>query len=667
MIELFEGNTPVTVQNFLTYVNDDSYIDSFFHRSDPDFVIQGGGYTTDSPTFTNTSQFTEIPDHGKIQNESLLSNEYGTIGMARTSDYNSATSQFYINLDDNDFLDPSSSTAYDGYTVFGQVLDMTTVEIIESLPVDNSNHSPFGELPYNSSDQLVVVESVEGLGDVTGYKFYDADSDGVFDGDEAGIEGVAVFIDADDDGELDNGETWTTTDSDGKYLLQVEPGDYVVCAEVTFGSTATVESVDVTVEIGVETSDVNLGEFDLSFPTACADFYAVDENETLTVDADSGVLDNDDPDREYGSLTASLLDSPEHGTLSFAEDGSFTYMPDEDYNGPDTFTYCAAGSVPVSVSGDLNGDGIVSSVDLDAVRANWLASVTPGDFSSGDTNEDGTVDSVDLDLIRANWERQVPLSVSAETTVTIAVNPANDTPVARPDAYTIDEDNELIAGAAAGVLANDTDDGPHIAVLVGGPNNGTLTLEDSGAFMYEPDADFNGTDTFTYYVTDGEFNSATATVIITVNAVNDTPVAAEDAYSINEDNTLTVNAAAGVLANDTDADGDALEVAVYSGPSHGLLALAANGSFEYTPDDDYYGTDTFIYYVEDSVAASWTTVTITVNPVNDTPTAEPDAYTIDEDNELIAGAAAGVLANDTDDGPHIAVLVGGPEQRNAHP
>ena len=192
------------------------------------------------------------------------------------------------------------------------------------------------------------------------------------------------------------------------------------------------------------------------------------------------------------------------------------------------------------------------------------------------------------------------------------------------------------------------------------PNNGTLTLEDSGAFMYEPDADFNGTDTFTYYVTDGELSSATATVTITVNTVNDTPVAAEDAYPLDEDNTLTVNAADGVLANDTDADGDALEAAIYSGPSHGAISFDVDGSFEYTPDEDYYGTDTFIYYVGDSFTSSWTTVTITVNSVNDAPLAEADAYTTDEDVDLTVDIDGGVLANDTDDGAHIAVLVDGP-------
>ena len=284
VIELFESDTPVTVANFLTYINDDSYIDSIFHRSDPDFVIQGGGFTTDSTTFTSTSQFTEISDHGEIDNESSLSNVYGTIAMARTSDYDSATSQFYINLDDNDFLDPSSSTAHDGYTVFGRVLDMTTVETIEALPVHTGNSSPYGELPYSTSKQLAVVESLAGQGDITGYKFYDADGDGVFDSDEEGIEGVIVFIDADDDGELDDGEIWTTTDSDGKYLLQAEPGDYVVCAEVADGNTATVESVDVTVKIGVETSGVNLGEIDLSAPTAI----------DLVAGSDTGRYDDDD-------------------------------------------------------------------------------------------------------------------------------------------------------------------------------------------------------------------------------------------------------------------------------------------------------------------------------------------------------------------------------------
>ena len=113
------------------------------------------------------------------------------------------------------------------------------------------------------------------------------------------------------------------------------------------------------------------------------------------------------------------------------------------------------------------------------------------------------------------------------------------------------------------MLGNDTDvDGnPLTAVVVTAPANGTLTLNADGSFTYTPNANFNGTDSFTYKANDGTADSNTATVTITVDAVNDAPVAVNDSYSTTEDTPLTV-AAPGVLGNDTDVDGNPLTAAV---------------------------------------------------------------------------------------------------------
>src|SRR5204862_315560 len=111
--------------------------------------------------------------------------------------------------------------------------------------------------------------------------------------------------------------------------------------------------------------------------------------------------------------------------------------------------------------------------------------------------------------------------------------------------------------------------------------------------------------------------------------------------------TLTV-AAAGVLTNDTDADGNALTAAVVSDVAHGTLSLNPNGSFTYTPTANYSGSDSFTYKANDGTANSNTvTVTITVTGVNDAPVAVADSYTVNEDARLTV-AAAGVLTNDTD-------------------
>src|SRR5206468_936158 len=138
--------------------------------------------------------------------------------------------------------------------------------------------------------------------------------------------------------------------------------------------------------------------------------------------------------------------------------------------------------------------------------------------------------------------------------------------------------------ANAGVLNNDSDadNDPLTATVVSGPSHGTLSLDSTGKLTYAPNANFNGTDTFTYKANDGTADSNVATVTINVTPVNDAPVAAPDSYTTNEDAALNVPAA-GVLANDSDVDGDTLTAVLVSGPSHGTLTLNANGSFTYTP------------------------------------------------------------------------------------
>ena len=141
-------------------------------------------------------------------------------------------------------------------------------------------------------------------------------------------------------------------------------------------------------------------------------------------------------------------------------------------------------------------------------------------------------------------------------------------------------------------------------------------LNTDGSFEYIPNANFNGTDTLTYQANDGELNSSPATVTITVNPVNDAPVASDDQYSVDEDTTLTIETADGVLGNDTDVDGDTLTSLLVDAPNNGNLTLNTDGSFEYVPNANFNGTDTFTYQANDGTDDSnIATVTIIVNDV----------------------------------------------------
>ncbi|MHA2313537.1 MAG: Ig-like domain-containing protein, partial [Candidatus Thorarchaeota archaeon] len=175
------------------------------------------------------------------------------------------------------------------------------------------------------------------------------------------------------------------------------------------------------------------------------------------------------------------------------------------------------------------------------------------------------------------------------------------------------------------------------------------------AIRYQPHPNFYGVLPPWYYgIGDPSGADSTATVYITVNSVLDAPVAVNDKYTIDEDTVLHVDAAGGILSNDSDDDGDSLEALLEIGPVNGILVLNFDGSFTYTPDANFFGTDSFTYRASDGILQSdITTVTITVNPVNDPPVAVNDYAELDEDTVIIID----VLANDYDvDGDPIDVL-----------
>ena len=229
----------------------------------------------------------------------------------------------------------------------------------------------------------------------------------------------------------------------------------------------------------------------------------------------------------------------------------------------------------------------------------------------------------------------------------------NTAPTADNDSATTAEDADLTL-APSDLLTgdNDPDSDPLSIVVVTGPSHGTLTPTDEGGLLYSPDDDYFGDDSFTYRATDGLATSNLATVSLTITPVNDAPIAVNDAYDVSEDGDLIVSAALGVLANDSDIDtvsaSRTVTVVENQGVQHGQLTLNSNGSFNYSPGDNFFGTDSFTYEVSDGDKTDQATVTITVLAVNDTPVAVNDRYQIDVGEDLETSAFTGVLHNDTD-------------------
>ncbi|HVX61328.1 MAG TPA: Ig-like domain-containing protein, partial [Pirellulales bacterium] len=402
-------------------------------------------------------------------------------------------------------------------------------------------------------------------------------------------------------------------------------------------------------------------------PVAVNDVFSAPQDVPLSISS-PGVLAND-TDAENDALTASLFSGPAHGTLSLQADGSFDYMPDSGFSGIDSFTYFAgdgtSDSALAAVTLKIGVGGQAPAIDLDAddsaaSGADFAASFTEGggpvlladsdatlsDAGSANLNslivsitnlQDGAQESLSADTagtsITASYDSgsgvltlsggdsvanylQVLKTVAYDNasqnpggsprTVTFVANDGfgdsnvatttltlagiNNPPTANADSYAVNEDNTLNV-PASGVLANDADpeNDPLTAVLDAGPAHGSLTLNADGSFAYTPEANFNGTDTFSYKANDGTSDSNVTTVTINVAAVNDPPQSTNDVYAVDEDNPLTVDPAAGVLVNDSDVEGDPLTAVLMSSPVHGTVALNPDGSFSYTPDANFNG------------------------------------------------------------------------------
>jgi len=369
-----------------------------------------------------------------------------------------------------------------------------------------------------------------------------------------------------------------------------------------------------------------------------------------------------DTDADHDPLTAVLMTGPAHGALMLSSNGSFIYTPTANYSGLDSFIYRAndgkAESNPATVTITINpindppalepignwaaaeettlnftvhatdsgAPPEILTYNLEGAPGGASINASSGEFTWTPTEAHGP--GVYTFTVRVTDNGAPPLN--DEEQIVVMVTEVNPGPVAVDDVYNLDEDTVLTV-VTPGVLGNDTDAKGNVltAILVSGPSHGVLTLNADGSFGYTPTANYNGTDSFTYHANDGTADSNDATVTITVNAVNDAPVAVNDAYGTDEDSVLTV-AASGALTNDTDVDGDPLTAVWVSGPSHGVSAFSSDGSFVYTPTLHYNGSDGFTYRANDGMADSnVATVTLSIVPaVIDHITLAPSSATI---------------------------------------
>jgi Ca2+-binding RTX toxin-like protein len=588
-------------------------------------------------------------------NGSVAQNPDGTFSYTPTPGFNGADSFTY--------------TVTDGTLTHTATVDITV--------------NPVNDAPETVADDVVLDEDTSATFDVLAN-----DSDP--DGDALSVESFTQPA---------NGSVAQNPDGTFTYT---PAGDYNGADSFTYTVTDGTESRTETVTLTV--NPVN------DAPTTVTDFVTLEEDTSATFD----VLANDS-DIDGDVLSVESFEQPANGSVTQNPDGTFTYTPDENFNGNDTFTYTVTDgiesrtetvNVTVNSVNDLSDtDESITVSENDDFMINVLDNtVNPdgpidatvigtGDIrvinNGADITADFVLDPVSLGASAAYRITHTPtgntgiLSINAQgefalnnetnnlfdfltegdnatitldytltdgtdladSTATINIIGSLDAPITATDIIEVDEDTT----ATIDVLANDYDvDGDTISVeSFTQPTSGNVVQNPDGTFTFTPNADFNGNDSFTYTVTDGT-SSVTETVAITVNPVNDAPITQVDNVVLDEDTSATFD----VLANDSDVDGDALTVTAFTQGANGVVTQNPDGTFSYTPNADYNGSDTFIYTVSDGTEERMEVVNITVNPVNDAPVTQADDVTLDEDTS----ATFDVLANDSDvDGDALSV------------
>ena len=467
-------------------------------------------------------------------------------------------------------------------------------------------------------------------------------------GDEDSIlTGNVLTNDTDVDGDLLSVIAETVTTDNGVFEIQSD-GSFTYSPDANFNGT---ERFDYTVR------DVGGAE---STATLTLTVNAVNDAPDTADDTGSGdedfnifgnVLLNDvDVDGDALTAVAGTIDTP-NGTFFLAENGDYTFDPDDNFNGTETVSYTvrdtsgiestatltltvnAVNDAPNAVddvgAGDEDtsvfGNVLVNDTDIEGEALTAVAGTfdTPngtfflaenGDYTfAPDANFNGT------ETIAYTVQDASGAESTASLVLTVAA--VNDAPIAVDDTGAGDEDTSVFGN----VLVNDTDvEGEALTAVAGtfDTPNGTFFLAENGDYTFAPDANFNGVETVSYAVRDASGAESTASLVLTVAAVNDAPIAVDDTGAGDEDTVLTGN----VRDNDTDIDGDQLTVVAGTfTTANGIFVMAEDGAYAFTPNENFHGTETVSYTVQDPDGLQSTgTLVLTVDAVNDAPTIDAD-------------------------------------------
>lgn len=450
--------------------------------------------------------------------------------------------------------------------------------------------------------------------------------------------------------------TLTATDVDGDaltYIIVTPPANGTLSgsgATRTYTPNANYNGPEsFTFKVNDGTSDSNTAT--VSITVTPVNDAPVASNQSVTVPEDGSiVITLVGTDVDGNSLIYTVVSGPSNGTLT-GSGAARTYIPNANYNGPDGFTFkvndgtvdsniatvsitvTPVNDAPVATNQSLTTPEdtalpiTLSATDVDAGSTLTYTIVTPPtkgtlsvvagagvtytpnpNFFGADSftfkASDGTVDS---DI----------------ATIFITVTPVNDIPVANSQSVTTNEDTST----PVNLTGSDADGDPLTFLIVTGPLHGTLSGTGPNR-IYTPFVNYNGPDSFTFKVNDGTTDSNTATVSITVTPVNDAPVADSQNVTVIEDTPKAI------VLTGSDVEGDALSFTITQLPVNGTLSGTAPNVI-YTPNANYFGSDSFRFRVNDGLLNSPTVfVTIMVLPVNDASVSGNQSITAPEDTPV---------------------------------
>ncbi|NAZ92772.1 tandem-95 repeat protein [Vibrio toranzoniae] len=392
--------------------------------------------------------------------------------------------------------------------------------------------------------------------------------------------------------------------------------------------------------------------------------YTINEDGSLTFTDEQLLAGTTDIDGD-GLTVESVNYEGTDGVFTDNGDGTYTFAPNENFNGNVDLTYDVsdgtdvvsanidvqivpindvpvAGSTTYSVEED--GSITLSDAQLLANSSDVEGEVFVSDVSYSGTdgvftdNGDGTYTFSPNE----NFNGDISLDVSvmdedgatAETTAGIDVIAVNDLPVAGSTTYSVDEDN-VITISEAQLLANSSDIEGDVSVsdVSYSGADGIFIDNGDGTYSFALNENFNGDISLDVTIIDDDGATATTTAGIDVIAVNDAPVAGDLAYSVDEDGSITLSQEQ-LLANASDVDGDDLTAANLTAGDNATVTANDDGSFTITPDADFNGDIDLSFDVSDGLETVQAGVDLTVNPVNDVAVVEDVAYTIEEDGSL---------------------------------